>query len=532
MAASFPGSIKSFTTKVDVTDVVAAADMDDVQLEVAAIETILGTNTHVSTARSTTYASVKARLEALETDYSLGSHAHAHSALTGLTAGDDHTQYMLASGSRHDLTGRHTFGAALGTPAAASTSALGDAAAAGTAAGPARADHVHGREALGGAPPAVQAGGSAAAGTATTPAHSDHTHALAAAVPAGSAVGDAQSAGASTSVARADHVHAREAFGAVTAATSFGQSAANGSAATVAHSDHTHGSPTVGGGNPAASAPGDAAAEGGSGAAARLDHKHAREAYAAVVSAMTTYGVTPAVGVSIKVAREDHNHGTPDPTLTGPTGVVAMYAASAPPPGWLMCDGSAINRTTYAALFAVIGTKYGVGNGTTTFNIPNFIGYVPVGDSLAGVIAQGGAGFHNHTGSTAAVSHTHTGSSGAGSAHDHAISAPGGTGMGTSHGHGATAGNETAQHQHHVSAPFDATGEYTDLSDGSQPHQHGITVGAESSHSHPIDAVTAGAEAAHTHPVTVNAEASHTHGVTVNANTVLNTVTIAFIIKT
>jgi len=59
------------------------------------------------------------------------------------------------------------------------------------------------------------------------------------------------------------------------------------------------------------------------------------------------------------------------------TGMVSPYAGSVAPAGWLICDGSAISRTTYSALFAVIGTTYGAGDGSTTFNIPNgktFIG--------------------------------------------------------------------------------------------------------------------------------------------------------------
>lgn len=54
-----------------------------------------------------------------------------------------------------------------------------------------------------------------------------------------------------------------------------------------------------------------------------------------------------------------------------PVGTMALYPASATiPAGFLRCDGSAISRTTYATLFAVIGTAYGTGNGTTTFNLP------------------------------------------------------------------------------------------------------------------------------------------------------------------
>lgn len=52
-----------------------------------------------------------------------------------------------------------------------------------------------------------------------------------------------------------------------------------------------------------------------------------------------------------------------------PTGMIA-YSHEVPD-GWLQCNGAAVSRTTYAALFAVIGTKYGSGNGSTTFNLPN-----------------------------------------------------------------------------------------------------------------------------------------------------------------
>lgn len=54
-----------------------------------------------------------------------------------------------------------------------------------------------------------------------------------------------------------------------------------------------------------------------------------------------------------------------------PTATVLPFAAASAPSGWLICDGSAVSRTTYAALFAAIGTTYGSGDGSTTFNVPN-----------------------------------------------------------------------------------------------------------------------------------------------------------------
>lgn len=57
-----------------------------------------------------------------------------------------------------------------------------------------------------------------------------------------------------------------------------------------------------------------------------------------------------------------------------PPGVIWAYSAEAAPTGWLLCDGSAVSRTTYADLFAVVGEIYGQGDNTTTFNVPDFRG--------------------------------------------------------------------------------------------------------------------------------------------------------------
>ena len=66
-------------------------------------------------------------------------------------------------------------------------------------------------------------------------------------------------------------------------------------------------------------------------------------------------------------------------TTNTPAGVVNMWVGSSAPTGWLLCDGSAVSRTTYSALFAVIGTTYGAGDTTTTFNLPDLLGRVPMG---------------------------------------------------------------------------------------------------------------------------------------------------------
>lgn len=65
--------------------------------------------------------------------------------------------------------------------------------------------------------------------------------------------------------------------------------------------------------------------------------------------------------------------------LSVPPAVVVPFAGAAAPSNWLLCDGSAVNRSTYAALFAIIGVVYGSGDGSTTFNLPDLRGRVAVG---------------------------------------------------------------------------------------------------------------------------------------------------------
>lgn len=81
----------------------------------------------------------------------------------------------------------------------------------------------------------------------------------------------------------------------------------------------------------------------------------------------------------------------PQPTIPVevPTGSLLMFAGAAAPSGWLLCDGAAVSRTTYAALFAAISTTYGVGNGSTTFNVPDLCGRSPLGAGTgAGLTAR------------------------------------------------------------------------------------------------------------------------------------------------
>jgi microcystin-dependent protein len=72
-----------------------------------------------------------------------------------------------------------------------------------------------------------------------------------------------------------------------------------------------------------------------------------------------------------------------------PIGQVADFAGSTAPAGWVLCFGQAVSRTTYAALFSVIGTAFGIGDGATTFNLPDCQGRVTAGkDNMSGASAN------------------------------------------------------------------------------------------------------------------------------------------------
>jgi microcystin-dependent protein len=88
------------------------------------------------------------------------------------------------------------------------------------------------------------------------------------------------------------------------------------------------------------------------------------------------------------------------PGTAGPAGSIMAWAATTPPANWLICDGSAVSRTSYASLFNVIATNFGVGDGSSTFNLPDLRGRVPVGKdagTFGALAATGGAETHTLT---------------------------------------------------------------------------------------------------------------------------------------
>ena len=118
-----------------------------------------------------------------------------------------------------------------------------------------------------------------------------------------------------------------------------------------------------------------------------------------------------------------------------PPGVIWQWAAASAPVGFLICDGSAISRTGYAALYAIIGTAYGIGDGSSTFNIPNLQSRVAVGRNTG----NGSFASLGQAGGEAA----HTLSLNEMPSHSHAVSDPG-------HNHGLN----DPEHGHELYQPL------------------------------------------------------------------------------
>lgn len=192
-----------------------------------------------------------------------------------------------------------------------------------------------------------------------------------------------------------------------------------------------------------------------------------------------------------------------------PVGTVISTALSATISGWLLCDGSNVSRTTYAGLFAAIGTTYGSGDGSTTFGIPNLKGRIPVGldatqtefDTLG---ETGGAKAHTHTNSN-------TGTAGA---HTHAIDPPSTSTSSDAHTHTGPSHSHTGPSHTHALTSHDHTvavsiGEGTTSSDS---HSHTDTTGSASGGSTYTtgSGTNAVSFSGHTHSVSTSTD-SHSH---------------------
>jgi microcystin-dependent protein len=90
------------------------------------------------------------------------------------------------------------------------------------------------------------------------------------------------------------------------------------------------------------------------------------------------------------------------------TGSLLMWPTTSAPSGYLNCDGTAVSRTTYSALYAVVGTTFGVGDGSTTFNLPNYTNRMPYGTTIGATGGSADAVVVSHTHSITDPGHLHT----------------------------------------------------------------------------------------------------------------------------
>jgi microcystin-dependent protein len=173
-------------------------------------------------------------------------------------------------------------------------------------------------------------------------------------------------------------------------------------------------------------------------------------------------------------------------------GEVIDFAGSTPPDKWLLCDGSQVSRITYKSLFEVIGTTYGAGDGSTTFNLPDCRGRFSLAKSTSGtgsVLGEtGGSLDHTHAFSGVSISGT--------------TSANGG------HGHSASSSADGAHsHSQSGNTGFDVPPNGEEI---------GVTTGSDASvsawpHTHPLGAATISTEGSHSHTITVSSVSDHTH---------------------
>ena len=202
---------------------------------------------------------------------------------------------------------------------------------------------------------------------------------------------------------------------------------------------------------------------------------------------------------------------SPDPTTQISTGKIIVHTTDTLPSGYLWANGAAVSRTTYAALFAEIGTTYGAGDGSTTFNVPDLCGRAPFGsDDMGGIsaksrITNAGSGIVGTTlGASGGVesvtltanqipAHTHTGTTDSG---------------GADHTHSGTTGIDSNDHTHTYTGPSATNGTFTGPGGtgwsgsatattsgiGAQAHTHSFTTGTASavSHSHTFTSASIG----------------------------------------
>lgn len=193
-----------------------------------------------------------------------------------------------------------------------------------------------------------------------------------------------------------------------------------------------------------------------------------------------------------------------------PIGMITAYAGSTAPTNWQLCYGQAISRTTYSSLFAVLGTTYGAGDGSTTFNLPDLRGRTVAGVDNMGGTDAGRLSTANTLGTTTGTETVTLTSAQSGvPAHAHAN---------TVTNNAVTTGNQSADHSHTFGTGY-VSSDHT--------HNTGFSFVGYASGGNLVAGVngsvfnlaTSGISANHTHSgSTAGMSVSHTHSVTSNVS--------------
>ena len=208
------------------------------------------------------------------------------------------------------------------------------------------------------------------------------------------------------------------------------------------------------------------------------------------------------------------------------TGMIIPYGGTStnPPSGYRWCNGGAISRTTFSALFAVVGTRFGNGNGSTTFNVPDLRSeFIRGANTMGGNALSGGLGRTSPGQTQGDTFESHNHSAVSASNHSHSVGSAG------SHGHSVSVG---AGGSHTHSTPTGLTGGDSIRAFGTNDDGSTSGSGTNSAGSHGHSG-SAGAAGSHNHGNTGGGGShGHTIGATGSTETRPRSVAVTYLIKT